>query len=66
MGVIVGIIGVRMTWILTLSTNITSSLTIGLASLSTLKRSQKIAHQIERAILRIRIGMEVPVNGIDD
>ena len=55
-----------MTLTLTLSTNITSSLIIGLASLSTLKGSQKIARQIERAIPQIKAGKEAPVNGIDD
>jgi hypothetical protein len=66
MEVIVGLIGVRTAWTRTPLTSITFSLTIGLASLSTLKGSQKIARQIERAILRIKTGREAQVNGIDD
>lgn len=62
---IVVITGIKMRWTLTPLTNIMSSLTIGLASLSTSKGSQKKARQIEGAIPRIRIGREAPVNGID-
>ena len=53
-------------WTLTPLTKITSSLTIELVSLSTLKESQKIARQTERAIRLINAGREAPVNGIDD
>ena len=66
MEVIVGLIGVKTAWTLTPLTSITSSLTIGLVSLSTLKRSQKKARLIERAILLIKAGREAPANGIDD
>jgi len=61
-----GIIGARTMWTLTPLTKITSSLTIELVSLSTLKESQKIARQTERAIRLIKAGREAPVNGIDD
>ena len=63
---IVGYIGVKTAWTLTPLTSITYSLTIGLASLSTLKRSQKKAPRIERTILLIKTGREAQVNGIDD